>query len=196
MSSRNEILSAIRKVTIAPRELPSLDENWITYPNPEQHFAETLQGVGGRCVIVRNLAEAEADLRQLAPYTEAKLTYSLVPGLGTSNFNLDEQTDPHSAEQLDFVILPGEFAVAENGAVWVNEQGVRHRVVYFITQHLAFVVPRSALVHNLHQAYQRLTFESAKFGAFISGPSKTADIEQALVIGAHGARSLTVYLVG
>ena len=69
-----------------------------------------------------------------------------------------------------------------------------HRAIYFIAQHLVLVVPREALLDHLHQAYERLSFAGAGYGLFISGPSKTADIEQSLVIGAHGARSLTVLL--
>jgi L-lactate dehydrogenase complex protein LldG len=95
----------------------------------------------------------------------------------------------------DFVVLAGELAVAENGAVWVSGAGVSHRVLYFLSQHLALVVPASTVVHNMHEAYARLKIGQSPFGTFISGPSKTADIEQALVIGAHGARSLTVFLV-
>ena len=72
---------------------------------------------------------------------------------------------------------------------------IRQRTIYFIAQHLALVVPRSEVVSNMHQAYQRLRFDDNAFGCFVSGPSKTADIEQSLVIGAHGARSLTVFLV-
>ena len=102
--------------------------------------------------------------------------------------------DPHDLADVDFAVLPGQMAVAENAAVWTTEEGVRHRVVYFLTQHLALVVPRSRLVHNLHEAYERLSFGGNEFGVWISGPSKTADIEQSLVIGAHGARSLTVVL--
>jgi L-lactate dehydrogenase complex protein LldG len=85
--------------------------------------------------------------------------------------------------------------VAENGAVWVNDVAITHRVLYFLPQHLALVVPAAKLVHNLHDAYAQLPIGQTPFGSFISGPSKTADIEQALVIGAHGARSLTVFLV-
>ncbi len=48
---------------------------------------------------------------------------------------------------------------------------------------------------TMHQAYERLTLARPGFRIFISGPSKTADIEQALVIGAHGPRSTTVFLI-
>ena len=103
--------------------------------------------------------------------------------------------DPHALEDVDFFIAPGEFAVAENAAVWVTDQSLRHRVLYFLSQHMALVVPASQLIHNMHEAYRRLSFDRPQFGLFISGPSKTADIEQSLVIGAHGPRSLTVFLM-
>jgi len=95
--------------------------------------------------------------------------------------------------------------VAENGAVWVTDHDVPQRVIYFLCQHLVLVVPAIEIVDNMHAAYERLNsagdnggsiFAQPLFGTFIAGPSKTADIEQSLVIGAHGARSLTVYLLG
>ncbi|MCU0983250.1 MAG: LUD domain-containing protein, partial [Pirellulaceae bacterium] len=70
-----------------------------------------------------------------------------------------------------------------------------HRVLFFIVQHLVLIVPADRVLHNLHEAYGQLRFDRPEFGLFISGPSKTADIEQSLVIGAHGARSLTVFLL-
>ena len=92
-------------------------------------------------------------------------------------------------------MLPGELAVAENAAVWVSDEVVAQRVLYFLTQHLVLFVPAKRLLHNMHEAYGELEIGSTRFGAFVSGPSKTADIEQSLVIGAHGARSLHVFLV-
>ena len=129
----------------------------------------------------------------------AKRKVSLVPGAGTSNLDLAAVEDPHELESMDFAILPGHFGVAENGAIWVTDHGLRHRVIYFITQHLALVIKADQIVHNMHQAYEKLTesgdanygrpVRERAFGTFISGPSKTADIEQSLVIGAHGPRS-------
>ena len=85
--------------------------------------------------------------------------------------------------------------MAENGAVWVDPSELAHRVVLFIAEHLVLVVRESQLVHNMHQAYERLGTDLPGYGLFISGPSKTADIEQSLVIGAQGPRSLHVCLV-
>ena len=86
--------------------------------------------------------------------------------------------------------------MAENGSVWVTDEVLRQRAVYFAVQHLALIVSKQDMVSNMHQAYEKIQFRKPYFGMFLAGPSKTADIEQSLVIGAHGARSLTVFLVG
>lgn len=196
MDSKQEILGAIRRSAVPRTELPSLDGPWITYPNKTQQFLDLVTSVGGRPVVVPDLAAAQADLRAMAPYGTAQRIFSNVPGIGDNNVNLEAVADPHDLEDLDFAILPGDFAVAENGAIWVTDRALSQRVVYFITQHLVLVVQGNQILDNMHQAYARLAFPDAGFGAFISGPSKTADIEQSLVVGAHGARSLTVYVIG
>ena len=66
----------------------------------------------------------------------------------------------------------------------------------FLTQHLVLLLERSSLVDQMHEAYARLGARVGQtgYGCFLCGPSKTADIEQALVVGAHGPRSLAVVL--
>jgi L-lactate dehydrogenase complex protein LldG len=115
-----------------------------------------------------------------------------VPG----NVDVSGVRDAHAIEGLGLAVVPGAFAVAENGAVWVPGDGLRPRGIFVVTEHLALVVPAAEVVHDMHEAYRRIAFPSAGFGTFVAGPSKTADIEQALVIGAHGARSCTLFLVG
>jgi L-lactate dehydrogenase complex protein LldG len=111
----------------------------------------------------------------------ARDVVSLVPALAPGSVDPAALVDPHALEGLDASVLPGVLAVAENGAVWVDGAALPHAAL--------FVIPE-------HAAYARLASRPPGYGVFIAGPSKTADLEQALVIGAHGARSCTVLLVG
>lgn len=194
-AAKQTILTAIRRHALPEAPLPDLNQAWIQFPDARSQFAAVLESVGGRAVLVADLADLNAELVSLPAWTTAKKTVSLVEGI-SGNVDLASLSDPHATEDIDFAVLPGEFAVAENGAVWVTDAAVKHRAIYFIAQHLALVIPASNLVSNMHEAYRRLSFETPRFGAFISGPSKTADIEQSLVIGAHGPRSMTVFVVG
>lgn len=193
MSSRNTILSKLR-LHARPSDLPAIGPG-IRYDDPVRQFGETLAGVSGKCEIVRDRAAAHAVLGRIEAYANGAKRASLVPGVGETNFDLAAVSDPHALNDVDFAVMPGQLAVAENGAVWVNDVGIPQRVLYFLPQHLALVVPKANVVHNLHDAYAQLPVGKSPFGSWISGPSKTADIEQALVIGAHGARSLTVFLI-
>ena len=99
-------------------------------------------------------------------------------------------------QTLKVVDGAGSTVCAVQGAVWITEAGLRNlRALFVLSQHLALVVPASGLVNDMHEAYEKVRIPRPGYGCFVSGPSKTADIEQALVIGAHGARSCTVFLV-
>ena len=69
------------------------------------------------------------------------------------------------------------------------------RVLPFITQHLVLIVNKADILPTLHEAYETIGQQQYGYGTFIAGPSKTADIEQSLVLGAHGSRSLWVFLM-
>jgi L-lactate dehydrogenase complex protein LldG len=195
-SSRDTILSSLRSHRVQDVEHPSLDDNWISYEDRCGQFSDMIAAVAGQAVAVRSTAEMLEHLQQQDVYAQAKRVCSLVEGVPKANVDLSEIDDAHALEDVDLLVAPGQFGVAENGAVWVTDRDTSHRVLYFICQHLVLALPADQLVNNMHEAYQRLSFGEPHFGLFIAGPSKTADIEQSLVIGAHGARSLTVYLVG
>ena len=196
MSSREQILRSIRRHKIPEFERPSLDEAWIQYEDCRQQFADVLESVGGQAKRVSDMSALQADLDQLPVYQQANRRLMVMDGVAPGSVMLDDVEDPHQLEDVDFALLPAEFGVAENAALWVTGKGIKHRAIYFIPQHLALVVSADQFVNNLHEAYQRIDTAQREFGCFISGPSKTADIEQSLVIGAHGPRSLTVYLLG
>ncbi|HWA96977.1 MAG TPA: LUD domain-containing protein [Pirellulales bacterium] len=176
--------------------LPGPIEPRTRYPDPVAQFITSAEFVGGRAIVVPEASEIDQRLSELPAWTAARKTISLVPGVGRSTFDLAAVADPHTLEDVDFAILSGQFGVAENAAIWIDDAQLKHRVLPFITQHLSLVISRGEIVNTMHEAYDRLRFDAARFGTFISGPSKTADIEQSLVIGAHGPRSLTVFIVG
>lgn len=196
MTSRDETLAAIRAASPEAKPLPTVAGEWIGYVDRLDQFAAAVRSVGGRVERVDSLGAIADRLDQMPAWRDARKIVSLVSEAGRPTLALDSIADPHELESVDGAIVPAEFGVAENGAVWVSDAGVRHRALYFIVQHLAVVVNEAAIVDNMHQAYERLRFGSPGFGMFLSGPSKTADIEQSLVIGAHGPRSLTVFLLG
>lgn len=193
MSSREQILSTIKKNLPESVPLPDLEGGWIQYDDPIQQFLTALESVGGEGRIVSSVEEIPQHLADES--AGDKIVVSCVPGVFEGRFDLSTITDPHDLAGVDLAVLPGELMVAENGAIWVTDKNVPIRVLFFLSQHLSLVVSKSAIVHNMHEAYERISPGDRAFGTFISGPSKTADIEQSLVKGAHGARTLQVFLV-
>jgi L-lactate dehydrogenase complex protein LldG len=196
VNHRDLILRDLRRnaPTLAPLpEYPSA----LAYEAPEAQFRETFISVGGTFFRVADLAALDAELQKLELYTRARKIVSLVPGAGVSTLEVSAMKAPHELEGVDLGIIAGEFGVAENGAVWVPGSSLgAQRAIYVISEHLVLIVPAGQIVHTMQHAYDRIRFERPGFGLFISGPSKTADIEQSLVIGAHGPRSCTLFLVG
>jgi L-lactate dehydrogenase complex protein LldG len=193
MSSREAILNAIKEAKPLNNEsaLPEVNILHTTYDDLDAKFATTLAGVGGNAVHLDSLSAVDSYIKE--HYAEATVIVSTVEGLHVNTKELSATDDPHTLKDVDLAIIKGEFAVAENGAVWIKEEGARHRALYFITQKLMIIVPKGEIVHSMHEAYTRVHFgDKDLFGLFISGPSKTADIEQSLVIGAHGATEACV----
>ncbi len=201
-SSRNQILADIRRRLPVDALLPSHDGPWTRYADPRQQFLDVLTAVGGKGAIVAGAEALRNAVAEIASKLAAKRIFSAVPAAAVGNVPWESINDPYDLADVDLTIAPGELAVAENAAVWVTDAVLPQRSAYFLAQHLVLIVPAAAIVHNMHEAYAWLAAQSPSgqpfaepmFGTFLSGPSKTADIEQALVIGAHGARSLHVLL--
>lgn len=189
--SREKILAAVKNhqpdATLLPANLSFEQPSKL---NLVAKFIDTITLIGGAVINVDSFEDIKA---YIASNYATQRMINMLPELPNVNiFNGDEM--PHDFENVAFAIFKPHFAVAENGAVWITEDRMGHRVLPFICQHLAMVVKKEEIVATMHQAYEIIDSEYG-FGTFIAGPSKTADIEQSLVLGAHGARSMTVFLM-
>jgi len=187
MTSKEKILQNIKKNNVVvDLGLPSYENFGITYENKFEKFSTMIESVGGKALVI-DKKDLDETVREL--YKDEKQIASNVEGFSLGNFDANAQDDAHTLKNIDVAVVKGNFAVAENGAIWMKNEENRHRSLYFIAQNIVIVINEKDIVSNMHEAYEKINFDNAGYGVFISGPSKTADIEQSLVIGAHGPKS-------
>lgn len=191
MSTKEDILNNIRKNIKHTYDMPDLNITGIQYTDKLKQFIEISKFVGGEAIEL-NEGENINDIIK-SRYPKAQNIASNIIDVTIANINPDNIADPHELGNLDLSVINGEIGVAENGCVWIP-QNVRQKVVYFISEYLVIILDKKNIVNNMHEAYTKLETNEKGFGVFISGPSKTADIEQSLVIGAHGAKGVTIIL--
>lgn len=191
MSTKEDILNNIRKNIKHTYDMPDLSITGIQYADKLQQFIEISKFVGGEAIELNEGENINEIIKSRYPHSQ-NIASNLI-GITIANINPDNIADPHELSNLDLSVIKGEIGVAENGCIWIP-QNVRQKVVYFISEYLVIILDKKNIVNNMHEAYSKLEVNEKGFGVFISGPSKTADIEQSLVIGAHGAKGVTIIL--
>lgn len=194
MSSKVEILRKVKQnQPVFVSELPDLSVLGQENFDILEKYKTVLKGIGGDFVEVSNYDDIIDFVKKNYPIEKRIIT--TIPELAeiasTNWFNVD----PHSLEDVELTLVKAHFGVAENSALWVTDDILGQRISAFIPQFLAIIVNKKDIVPFMHDAYERIGNQEYGFGTFIAGPSKTADIEQSLVLGAHGARGLVVFLL-
>ena len=192
MSSREKILASIRGAKGAEQPLPAWEPVRLQVDDLCTSFTDVLRSIGGQVIPVSGIDEVkerlQAFLHSTAYYNGSRrLTMPMGVDLAT--------TSDQELAAIPTVILDGSFGVAENGAIWLPESAMGRRILPFSCESLMLLLSRQDLVADMHQAAERATLAGEGYGVYIAGPSKTADIEQSLVIGAHGPLGLTVFLL-
>lgn len=194
MDSRTAILEKIRQnQPEISAKLPDVEVLGLETFDLVEKYTTVLQSIGGEYVEVKDYNEIINFVKD--NYSSDNRVITTLPELaefGTTNWMND---DPHSLADVELAVVKAHFGVAENSALWVTDAVLGQRATPFIAQYLAIVLSKQDIVATMHQAYQLIGDSKYDFGTFIAGPSKTADIEQSLVLGAHGARGLVVFLL-
>ena len=190
---KEDLFEKLRKNTKAQFDMPDMNIQGITYEDTVAQFIKMTETVGGKVLEVRKTDDLNQIIRNL--YPEARVFASNLPFINIAQKNPDTVSAADELNGTDVGIVQGTVGVAENACVWIP-QTMKEKAVCFISEHLVIVLDRQNIVDNMHQAYSRIKMDPAyNFGTFISGPSKTADIEQALVMGAQAARGVTVLIL-
>lgn len=190
---REAILQSIKKNKPDLLPVPEIKiDAFAEDVNLKEVFKSNLNIVGGT---IKEVETKNIDSEIRAQYLDAKRIVSTSTKSTLGTVSISKNTDPHGLEDIDLAIVEGELGVSENGAIWVTANSSIVRALPFITNDLVIILEKTKLCLHMHQAYDIISERNRNYGVFISGPSKTADIEQCLVVGAHGAMSLTVLLV-
>ena len=195
MSSKEDILKKYRANVRERFDMPDLsDIKAIIYPDPLLQFMNMTKSVGGNAIEVEKGRDINALIREL--YPDAKEIASNLPEITIATRNPDDVGRARDLNGTDVGVIRGQFGVAENACVWIP-QTMKEKAICFISENLVILLPKSQIVNNMHEAYKRIEFDKTYdgYGTFISGPSKTADIAQVLVMGAQAARSATILLL-
>ena len=195
MSNKDDILKKYRANVREKFDMPDLsDIKAITYPNPLVQFVKMSEMVGGQVIEVDPGRDINVLIRELFP--DAKEIASNLPEITIATRNPDTVGRARDLNGTDVGVIRGQFGVAENGCIWIP-QTMKEKAICFISENLIILLPKSQIVNNMHEAYKRIEFDKEYdgYGTFISGPSKTADIAQVLVMGAQAARSATILLL-
>ena len=195
MSNKDDILKRYRANVREKFDMPDLsDIKAITYPDPLVQYITMTESVGGHVIEVKEGQDVNQLIKDL--YPDAKEFASNLPEITIATRNPDNVGRARDLNGTDVGIIRGKFGVAENACVWIP-QTMKEKAICFISENLVILLPKSQIVNNMHEAYKRIEFDKEYDGyvTFISGPSKTADIAQVLVMGAQAARSATILLL-
>jgi L-lactate dehydrogenase complex protein LldG len=193
MSTRERILEAVLKNQPETTPLPDIsifkgDRNDLV-----EQYMKVFKTIGGSAHYVDDLAAVKALVNEHFD-TSKRMVTTLAEMTDMAELLLAD-IDPHSYEDIELAIIQAHFGVAENGAVWLTDDIMGQRIIPYICQHLVVIISAGSIVPTLHEAYEKIGAGDYGFGGFIGGPSKTADIEQSLVLGAHGPLTMTVFIV-
>lgn len=193
MDDRDKILSRLDDRKPEKEPVIYLSGRYPTVDELICIFTENLRAAGGSVLF----AEKDAlSATLIGHYQESGIIVNLSNTIPLNDQQKGNPGDLYQTGPIDVLVVDGTIGVAENGAVWIPENYLDKRHFPFITRKIMVILNKQDLVFDLSQAYRKIDLSLLPFGLWIAGPSKTADIEQSLVIGAQGAMQHTVIITG
>ena len=220
MTEREKILGRIREaLTVsaptpghqpASIRTPAGARRWL--PAVGEIFEEQLTRFRARAAdlkadfqLVENREELATRIRELAKaegWSRVASHQGELAGLAREALQLlcmftDKPYDVNELEACDAGISECDALVAQTGSVLITSRSAGGRALSVLPPHHVVIARREQLLPDLPAAFEFLKKKYApnypSFTSFITGPSRTGDIERILVLGAHGPRKLTIF---
>jgi L-lactate dehydrogenase complex protein LldG len=206
ITPRELMLKKIRKALLEKRDnpYPNLEESPLYHPNTEALeilFAEQLTAVAGNFIFCENGVDFIENMLELADRFKWRKIYCWEPELQNllKHYEFPFYQTDKDFEQAEVGITLCEALIARNGSVMVsNHQAAGRRLSIYPHYHIV-IARMGQLVLDLKDAFDLIKH---KYGnnipsmiSTITGPSRTADIEKTLVLGAHGPKEIFVFLI-
>ncbi|MET3113078.1 L-lactate dehydrogenase complex protein LldG [Pedobacter sp. CG_S7] len=206
ISSKELILKKIRKALLEKRDNPYPNlEDTALYKNNEEileiQFAEQLSAVSGNFIFCENGMDFIENILELAEKYNWRKIYCWEPELQAllSNYEFPFYKTDKDFEMAEVGITLCEALIARNGSVMVSNHGAAGRRLSIYPHHHLVIARTGQLVPDLKEAFalikKKYSNQLPSMISTITGPSRTADIEKTLVLGAHGPKELFVFLV-
>lgn len=191
-------------------DLMSFDTGVVERSSLIQTFKENLEAVGGHCSVVQNVAEATQAVAEIisdlqrTPLRARRIALSNSLLVQTvcrgSQIDVDEMTiSPSRAEifSYDVGVSAVQYAIAETGTLVLESEAERHRLVSLVPPAHIAIVEADKICLTLAEALARVNQGNnlSPTVTFITGPSRTADIELTLTIGVHGPQELYMIVI-
>jgi len=170
-------------------------------------FAKNASDLKATFKRVKDVSELTAELRALRDTEKwqrvathkSPLAQAHAVGLGLPTLVTDDGYDKHDMEQCDVGISECDALIAQTGTVLVTSRSSGGRALSCLPPHHVVIARREQLVADLPAAFGlvKKTYGGnfPSMISFITGPSRTGDIERILVLGAHGPKRLTIFCV-
>jgi L-lactate dehydrogenase complex protein LldG len=205
-TSKEKMLKKIRKALLERRDnpYPNLEETPV-YPPHEGYlevlFAEQLSAVSGKFIFCEDEIQLIENLLSLADEKNWHKIYCWEPGLQQllSKYEYPFYSTDTDFEQAEVGITGCEALVARNGSVLISNGNAAGRRLSIYPHIHVVIAYTSQMVLDLKDGFKLLQSKYANnlpsMICNITGPSRTADIEKTLVLGAHGPKELIVFLI-